>query len=184
MTCPFAGRAPVILHSLAIISPLLKRRENVRLWRARQGKTANQGTSSNAAATDPRATADLCYGSVYMKRKVLYSFLSICVFLNLWIGFRVLSSGAETDDHAIDYAAIAGFTRAVQLIRQDYVDGDAVSYKKLMYSALHAMLPHLDPHSQFLEPNDLKDRENETRGEFGGFGFTISRREQGITILS
>src|SRR6202011_2980304 len=110
--------------------------------------------------------------------------LGICVFLNLWIGFRVLSSGAETDDRAIDFAAIAGFTRAVQLIRQDYVDGDAVSYKKLMYSALHAMLPHLDPHSQFLEPNDLKDRENETRGEFGGFGFTISRREQGITILS
>jgi carboxyl-terminal processing protease len=35
-----------------------------------------------------------------------------------------------------------------------------------------------------LEPDDLKDREIETRGEFGGFGFTISRKEQGITILS
>ena len=119
-----------------------------------------------------------------MKRKVLYSFLGICIFLDLWIGFRVLSSSAETDDHGIDYAAIACFTRAVQLIRQDYVDGEAVSYKKLMYSGLHAMLPHLDPHSQFLEPEDLKDREDETRGEFGGFGFTISRKEQGITILS
>src|SRR5262249_45162714 len=119
-----------------------------------------------------------------MKRKVLYGFLGFCIFLNLWIGVRVLSSSAETDDHGIDYAAIAGFTRAVQLIRQDYVDGDAVTYKKLMYSALHAMLPHLDPHSQFLEPDDLKDRENETRGEFGGFGFTISRKEKGVTILS
>jgi carboxyl-terminal processing protease len=119
-----------------------------------------------------------------MKRKVLYSFLGICVFLDLWIGFRVLSSGAEPDDRGIDYAAIACFTRAVQLIRRDYVDVDAVSYKKLMYSALHAMLPHLDPHSQFLEAEDLKDREDETRGEFGGFGFTISRKEQGITILS
>jgi len=119
-----------------------------------------------------------------MKRKVLYSFLGICIFLDLWIGFKVLSSSAETDDRGIDYAAIACFTRAVQLIRQDYVDGDAVSYKKLMYSGLHAMLPHLDPHSQFLEPEDLKDREDETRGEFGGFGFTISRKEHGITILS
>jgi len=67
-----------------------------------------------------------------MKRKVLYSFLGVCIFLDLWIGFRVLSSSAETDDRGIDYAAIACFTRAVQLIRQDYVDGDAVSYKKLM----------------------------------------------------
>ena len=162
----------------------MKSPENARLYDSRQAKIANTAPGHAADQTRPRAKADLCYGCVCMKRKVLYGFLGICVFLDLWIGFRVLSSSAETDDHGIDYAAIAGFTRAVQLIRQDYVDGDAVSYKKLIYSALHAMLPHLDPHSQFLEPDDLKDRESETRGEFGGFGFTISRKDQGITILS
>src|SRR6202040_4240349 len=119
-----------------------------------------------------------------MKRKVLYSFLAACVFLNLLIGVKILSVSAASDDHGIDYAAIAGFTRAIQVIRQDYVDRSAVSYKKLTYAALHAMLPHLDPHSQFLEPEDLKDREDETRGEFGGFGFTISRKEQSVTVLS
>lgn len=119
-----------------------------------------------------------------MKRKVLCGFLAVCVFLNLMIGFRILNSSAATDNHGIDYAAIAGFTRAIQVIRQDYVDRSAVSYKKLTYAALHAMLPHLDPHSQFLEPEDLKDREDETRGEFGGFGFTISRKEQSVTVLS
>ena len=119
-----------------------------------------------------------------MKRKALYGFLAVAVFLNLIIGFRILTSSAAGDDHGIDYAAIAAFTRAIQVIRQDYVDGSAVSYKKLTYAALHAMLPRLDPHSQFLEPDDLKDREDETRGEFGGFGFTISRKDQAITILS
>src|ERR1700730_1143581 len=119
-----------------------------------------------------------------MKRKVLYGFLAGCVFLNLLVGFKILSVSAAADDHGIDYAAIGGFTRAIQLIRQDYVDGSAVSYKKLNYAALNAMLPHLDPHSQFLEPDDLKDREDETRGEFGGFGFTISRKEQSVTVLS
>jgi carboxyl-terminal processing protease len=119
-----------------------------------------------------------------MKRKVLCGFLVGCVFLNLFIGFKILNSSAATDDHGIDYAAIAGFTRAIQVIRQDYVDRSAVSYKKLTYAALHAMLPHLDPHSQFLEPEDLKDREDETRGEFGGFGFTISRKDQSVTVLS
>jgi carboxyl-terminal processing protease len=119
-----------------------------------------------------------------MKRKVLCSFLCICIFLNVLVGLRILNSSAASDDHGIDYAAIAGFTRAIQVIRQDYVDPSAVSYKKLTYAALHAMLPHLDPHSQFLEPNDLKDREDETRGEFGGFGFTISGKDNAITILS
>ncbi len=119
-----------------------------------------------------------------MKRKVLCGFLVVCVFLNLLVGFRILNSSAATDDHGIDYAAIAGFTRAIQVIRQDYVDRNAVSYKKLTYAALHAMLPHLDPHSQFLEPEDLKDREDETRGQFGGFGFTISRKDQSVTVLA
>src|SRR5215469_9586073 len=119
-----------------------------------------------------------------MKRKALYGLLAVSVVLNLMIGFRILTSKAAEDDHGIDYAAIASFTRAIQVIRQDYVDGSAVSYKKLTYAALHAMLPRLDPHSQFLEPDDLKDREDETRGEFGCFGFTISRKDQAITILS
>lgn len=120
-----------------------------------------------------------------MKRKVLCGFLCICILLNVLVGLRILdSSAAASDDHGIDYAAIAGFTRAIQVIRQDYVDPGAVSYKKLTYAALHAMLPHLDPHSQFLEPDDLKDREDETRGEFGGFGFTISGKDNAITILS
>src|SRR5246127_264871 len=119
-----------------------------------------------------------------MKRTVLYGFLAACIFLNLLIGFKILSVSAAADDHGIDYAAIAGFTRAIQVIRQDYVDRSAVSYKKLTYAALHAMLPHLDPHSQFLEPDDLKDREDETRGEFGGFGFTISRKDHAVTILA
>jgi carboxyl-terminal processing protease len=119
-----------------------------------------------------------------MKRKVLCGFVVVCISLNLFAGFKILTSSAETDDHGIDYGAIGAFTRAIQIIRQDYVDGSAVSYKKLTYAALHAMLPHLDPHSQFLEPEDLKDREDETRGEFGGFGFTISRKDQSVTILS
>jgi len=91
-----------------------------------------------------------------MKRTVFYGFLAAGIFLNLLIGFKILSVSAAADDHGIDYAAIAAFTRAIQVIRQDYVDGSAVSYKKLTYAALHAMLPHLDPHSQFLEPDDLK----------------------------
>jgi carboxyl-terminal processing protease len=116
-----------------------------------------------------------------MKRRSLFLFLVLFIPLDVWIGLRVLGAG---DDSAVDRTVIAAFTRAVQVIRRDYVDGSAVSYQKLIYSGLHAMLQHLDPHSQFVEPDDLKDRENETKGEFGGFGFTVSRRDQAIVILA
>ena len=96
----------------------------------------------------------------------------------------MLGAGDTGDDSGIDHRVVAAFTHALQVIRNDYVDGSAISYQKLIYSALHAMLQHLDPHSQFIEPDDLKDRENETKGEFGGFGFTVSRRDQAIVILA
>jgi carboxyl-terminal processing protease len=119
-----------------------------------------------------------------MKRKILFWVLLLAVFLDLFVGFKVLNSNAAVDDNGVDYASLAAFTRAIQVIRKDYVDENAVSYKKLIYAALKAMLAHLDPHSQFLEPEDLKDREDDTRGEFGGFGVTISRRDQNITIIA
>lgn len=77
----------------------------------------------------------------------------------------MLGAGDTGDDSGIDHSVVAAFTRALQVIRNDYVDGSVISYQKLIYSALHAMLQHLDPHSQFIEPDDLKDRENETKGE-------------------
>jgi carboxyl-terminal processing protease len=119
-----------------------------------------------------------------MKRKILFWVLLLAVFLDLFVGFKVLNSNAAVDDNGVDYGSLAAFTRAIQVIRKDYVDENAVSYKKLIYDALKAMLAHLDPHSQFLEPEDLKDREDDTRGEFGGFGVTISRRDQNITIIA
>jgi carboxyl-terminal processing protease len=119
-----------------------------------------------------------------MKRRSLFWFLVLFISLDVWIGLKVLGAGDASDDSVIDHSVIAAFTRALQVIRNDYVDGSVTSYQKLIYSALHAMLQHLDPHSQFIEPDDLKDRENETKGEFGGFGFTVSRRDQAIVILA
>ena len=118
-----------------------------------------------------------------MKRKILYGVFLLAAF-DLFVGFKVLSSSAAPDDNGVDYATLAAFTRAIQVIRKDYVDENLVSYKKLTYDGLKAMLVHLDPHSQFLEPDDLKNRQDDTRGEFGGFGITISRRDQSITVIA
>jgi carboxyl-terminal processing protease len=61
------------------------------------------------------------------------------------------------------YAQISVFARAVQMIRQDYVDSKKTSYHDLIYAAMKGMLASLDPHSQFMDPDDFKDMQDDTR---------------------
>jgi len=119
-----------------------------------------------------------------MKRKILYCFLSLLVIFNLAVGVRVLTSSAAADSDDAGYENLTVFTRALQLIRQDYVDANKIGYKDLTYSALRGMLGSLDPHSQFMQPTDFRDMQDETRSEFGGLGIVVSTKDGVITVVS
>src|SRR5690242_1430895 len=60
-----------------------------------------------------------------------------------------------------DLADIRAFTRVYAMVKQAYVD--KVDDKALMQSAIKGMLAGLDPHSDFLDTSDLKDRSEERR---------------------
>ena len=121
-----------------------------------------------------------------MKRRIWLS----GVFLLLAFGFlgmRVYDSMAApvltaTEESA--YNQITVFTRALLLIRQDYVDEKKISYHDLIYSALRGMMSNLDPHSQFMEPVSYKDMQDDTRSQFGGLGIVVSVRDGVLTIVS
>ncbi len=119
-----------------------------------------------------------------MKRKVLYSFLSLLLVFNLVVGVKVLTSRAAADSDDAGYENLTVFTRALQLIRQDYVDANKIGYRDLTYSALRGMLGSLDPHSQFMEPPDFREMQNETRSEFGGLGIVVSTKDGVLTVVS
>lgn len=82
------------------------------------------------------------------------------------------------------YTSIAVFTRALQLIRQDYVDEKKISYRDLIYSALKGMLDGLDPHSQFMESRDYRGMQEDARSEFGGLGIVVALRDGMLTIVT
>jgi carboxyl-terminal processing protease len=88
---------------------------------------------------------------------------------------------SETKDSPYEQLEI--LTRAMQLIRQDYVNESKTSYKELTYSALHGMLESLDPHSQFMEPKDFKSMQEDTKSEFAGLGVTLTEKSGILTIL-
>src|SRR5204863_5270691 len=82
------------------------------------------------------------------------------------------------------YSNIAVFARAMQLIRQDYVDDKKISYEDLTHAALKGMLNSLDPHSQFMEPKDFKGMQDDTNSRFGGLGVVVSQRDGELIIVS
>src|SRR6516225_4362269 len=119
-----------------------------------------------------------------MRRKLLFGFLGLLVIFNVVVGLRVLVSNASADPDDAGYENLTVFTRALQLIRQDYVDPSKIGYKVLTYSALHGMLSALDPHSQFMEPPDYRGMRDETRSEFGGLGIVVSTKDGLLTVIS
>jgi len=95
-----------------------------------------------------------------------------------------VAKSSPTSDAESPYADIETFARALQLVRQEYVDEHKAGYQDLIYSALRGMLADLDPHSQFMEPEDFRGMQEETKSEFGGLGVTITLRNGFLTIVS
>ncbi len=104
---------------------------------------------------------------------------------NLLIGMRLFSQdGIEPPEDASGYRDITTFTRALQIIRQDYVDADKVGYRDLVQAALRGMLESLDPHSQFMDSEDYQSVQDDTRGDFGGIGVVVSLKDGVLTVVS
>ncbi|MFT7538128.1 MAG: carboxyl-terminal processing protease [Lysobacterales bacterium] len=80
------------------------------------------------------------------------------------------------------YSQIELYSYTLTTIQADYVDEK--DSKELIYGSLKGMLNTLDPHSQFLEPEEYTDLKTETQGKFGGLGIEISIRDGLLTIIT
>jgi carboxyl-terminal processing protease len=90
---------------------------------------------------------------------------------------------AAKDAAESPYENMHVLARAMQLIRQDYVDSKKISYRDLTYSALRGMLSELDPHSSFMDPRDFKGMQEDTKSEFGGLGVTVTAKDNLLTVI-
>jgi len=102
------------------------------------------------------------------------------VLLNLRAENPRTASGEEDNG----YSQISIFAKAVQLIRQDYVDGNKTSYRDLITAAMKGMLASLDPHSQFMDPDDFRDMQDDTRSRFNGLGIEVSMKNGLPTVVT
>jgi len=90
--------------------------------------------------------------------------------------------GKNEEDNG--YVQISIFAKALELIRQDYVDENKTSYHDLINAAMKGMLSSLDPHSQFMDPEDFRDMQDDTRSRFNGLGIEVSMKNGLPTVIT
>ena len=73
------------------------------------------------------------------------------------------------------YSQMEILTRAMEIIRQNYVDEKRVTYDRLVAAALRGMLAELDPHCQYIAP-ELNDAAAAPDNSPDSTGFTLAPR--------
>lgn len=107
-----------------------------------------------------------------MKSRIYYFLLLTSLAFVLTWGARLYFRSVEAAEKNAVYDNIELFTRVLERVREDYVDGDKTSYQDLIYGALKGMLNTLDPHSEFMEPQKADELRKDTEGSFGGVGLS------------
>src|SRR5205814_4860306 len=118
-----------------------------------------------------------------MRRLVIVPLLVCFLFSALAAVFAQEVQPPKTEEDN-GYSQIAIFAKAIELIRQDYVDGNKTGYHDLITAALKGMLSSLDPHSQFMDPDDFRDMQEDTRSRFNGLGIEVSMKNGLPTVVT
>lgn len=74
------------------------------------------------------------------------------------------------------------FGDVFEKIRDDYVEEP--DDKKVVEAAINGMLTSLDPHSSFLNAEDFKDMQEQTKGEFGGLGIEVTMKNGLVYVVA
>ncbi|MGM0452862.1 MAG: S41 family peptidase [Thermodesulfobacteriota bacterium] len=80
------------------------------------------------------------------------------------------------------YEGLKLFSDVLEEIENNYVE--SVESKELIEEAINGMVNSLDPHSNFLPPDAFDNLQEETKGEFGGIGIVITKRDGRLTVVS
>ena len=80
------------------------------------------------------------------------------------------------------YRSALLFANVIELIRDEYLDPEKTDYDQMTHAALRGLLSSLDPHSQFLDPENYTMIRTETEGQFGGLGISVGMVENQLTV--
>jgi carboxyl-terminal processing protease len=79
-------------------------------------------------------------------------------------------------------AKLKVFAQALALIEEQYPEPKTT--KDLVYGAIQGTLGTLDPHSSFMTPEEFRELQIETKGQFSGIGIEIALKDRVLTVVS
>ncbi|MFZ0218582.1 MAG: S41 family peptidase [Candidatus Aquirickettsiella sp.] len=117
-----------------------------------------------------------------MKLKMLFFFLLSCSLLGF--SSTLFSGQANTSPTPEDKLSqdVLRFNRELDIIKNEYVQ--KTSEHELLQNAMQGMASGLDPHSSFLDADDLKDLQTATTGEFSGLGLEVGMEEGLLRVVT
>lgn len=91
-------------------------------------------------------------------------------------------SQQEIQSTSETYKQLKLFGDVFEQVREKYVE--EVTDKQLIEAAINGMLVDLDPHSAYLNEDEFKSMQIQTRGEFGGLGIEVTMENGFIKVVS
>jgi carboxyl-terminal processing protease len=101
---------------------------------------------------------------------------------HVWLGFGINTALAQDGRRADTYRLLTLFGDVFERVRLDYVD--PVSDENLIGNAIEGMLAGLDPHSGYMDPEEFREMQVQTTGEFGGLGMEVTLKDGMMKVIS
>ena len=113
----------------------------------------------------------------YYGKKIFFITLSITISSLLLVNYSLsIAKPADT------YKNLEAFSSVLNMVQENYVE--EVDSQKAIEGAIKGMLTSLDPHSSYMNPDDFKELQVETKGSFTGIGIEITTKDGILTVVS
>ena len=103
----------------------------------------------------------------------------LIILILLTIFFARESNANQTDNL---YKKLDLFSDVLETLNNEYVD--QVDESKVLDAAINGMLQSLDPYSSYMSPENFRNMNAETKGEFGGLGIEITMQAGLVKVIS
>jgi len=102
----------------------------------------------------------------------------------LYLG-KIIGKYEKQDDKWVQNADFDLYWEVWDLLKKDYVNKDDLADKQLFYGSLEGLVSSLDdPYSEFMDPQENKQFEEDMSGTFEGIGAEIGIRDDLLTVIS
>ena len=115
-------------------------------------------------------------------RSMLVLTVGIVLGLTISLGGGVLAERNTPEADSLPIEQVRMLAEVLERVRRDYVD--VVDDSELIENAIRGMVADLDPHSQFLSPDEYEEIRISTTGNYSGVGLDVSLEGGIVKVIS